>query len=146
MHVEEPLEVLHPDLDGPGGVDAVRVLVAGEGVGVEAAEDVAHPAAGDRLQHAAALPDPETHLEVLAAPDVHLLVVAAELPEGFPRHGEQSARHGGGARGGDGAAAPGQLCTADSEHGTDDVMTGTSVNMAPTPSSHLPCWDQPPLT
>ena len=113
VHVEEPLEVLHPDLDGPGGVDAVRVLVAGEGVGVEAAEDVAHPAAGDGLQHAAALPDAEAHLEVLAAPHVHLLVVAAELPECLPRHREQAARHGGGPRGGDGAAAAGQLCTGD---------------------------------
>ena len=56
VHVEEPLEVLHPDLDRPGGVDAVRVLVAGEGVGVEAAEDVAHPAAGHYLQRPAAHP------------------------------------------------------------------------------------------
>ena len=41
MHVEESLVLLHPDLDGAGCVDPVGVLVAGEGVGVEGAEDVA---------------------------------------------------------------------------------------------------------
>ena len=59
MHVEEPLVFLHPDLDSPGGVDAVGILVAGEGVRVEAPEDVPHPAAWDGLQAAPALPDAE---------------------------------------------------------------------------------------
>ena len=68
-----------------------------------------HPAAGDGLQYPTALPDPETHLKILAAPHVHLLVVAAELPEGLPGHGEQAARHGGGAGGSDGGATPRQL-------------------------------------
>ena len=40
MHVEKPLVLLHPDLDGAGRVDPVGVLVAREGVGVEGAEDV----------------------------------------------------------------------------------------------------------
>ena len=61
---------------------------------MEAAEYVAHPRAGDGLQHAAALPHAEGHLEVLSAPDLHLLVVGADLPEVLPVHGEEAARHG----------------------------------------------------
>ena len=106
VHVEEPLVLLHPDLDGPGGVDTVRVLVPGESVGVEAPEDVADPAAGDGLQDAPALPDPERHLQVLPAPHLHLLVVAPELPESRPGYREQPPGHGGRPGGGDGAASP----------------------------------------
>ncbi len=56
-------------------------------------EDVADPAAGTDLYAAAALPDPEGHLEVLAAPDVHGLVVGAGGPEVVPADAEQAARH-----------------------------------------------------
>ena len=35
VHVEQALVVLQPDLDRAGRVDAVGVLVPGEGVGVE---------------------------------------------------------------------------------------------------------------
>ena len=69
------LVVVHPDFDGASRVDAVRVLVAGERVRVERAEDVADARARDRLQRAAARPDAERHLQVLAAPHVHALVV-----------------------------------------------------------------------
>ena len=74
----------------PGGVDAVGVLVAGEGVGVEGPEDVSDPGAGNGLQHAPTLPDTEGHLQILASPHVHFLVVAAQLPEGVSVNGKQS--------------------------------------------------------
>ena len=61
---------------------------------MEAAEYVAHPGAGDGLQHAAALPHAEGHLEVLATPDLHLFVVGANLPEVLPVDGKEAARHG----------------------------------------------------
>ena len=74
----------------PGRVDAVCVLVAREGVGVEGPEDVTDPGAGDSLQHSPTLPDTEGHLQVLASPHVHLLVVAAQLPEGVSVNSKQS--------------------------------------------------------
>ena len=49
MHKEKALVIVHPDHCHPGCVEAVGVLVAREGVGVEGAEDVAHAGAGDHL-------------------------------------------------------------------------------------------------
>ena len=66
------------------------VLVPGETVGVEGPEDVTDPAAGDRLQDSATLPDPEGHLQVLPAPHIHLLVVTPEIPERLPSHSEEA--------------------------------------------------------
>lgn len=59
VHVEQSLVVIHPDLHRPGRVDAVCVLVAGEGVGVEGAEDVTDSGARNSLQYTSTLPDPE---------------------------------------------------------------------------------------
>ena len=86
VHVEKSLVLIHPDLDSPGSVDAVGVLVPWEAVGVEGAEDVPDPAAGDRLQHSPALPDPEGHLEILSPPDIHLLIITPQVPERLPGH------------------------------------------------------------
>ena len=79
MHVEKSLEVVHPDLGHPGGVDAVTVV--GDVVRMERSEDVADMTAGMDLHAAATPPHPEGELQVLAAPAEHSLVVAADLPE-----------------------------------------------------------------
>ena len=83
-----------PVTSQPSQSSNATCLVSGEGVGVEAAEYVSHPRAGDGLQDAAALPHAERHLEVLSAPDLHLLVVGADLPEVLAVDGEEAARHG----------------------------------------------------
>ena len=67
--------LVHPDFDGSGRVDAVRILVARERIGMEAPKDMANPWAWNSLDGAAALPNAERHLQVFAAPHVHLLIV-----------------------------------------------------------------------
>ena len=55
VHVEEPFEVIHPDLGHPGGVEAVTVL--GNVIGMEGSEDVADVTAGMVLHTASAAPN-----------------------------------------------------------------------------------------
>lgn len=59
MHVEEFLVFIHPDFDNTSRVDTVCVLITGESVRVEGAENVTHSRTRYRLQAAAAHPNSE---------------------------------------------------------------------------------------
>ena len=72
---------------------------------------MAHVAAGDDLQAAAAHPRLEGQLEVLRAPDVKAGVIIPESPEEVPVDTEQSSSNGGGVGGGPGVATPLVLST-----------------------------------
>ena len=56
VHVEEPLEVVHPDLGHPGGVEAVTVL--GNVIRMERSEDVANMTTRMVLHTASTTPNP----------------------------------------------------------------------------------------
>lgn len=49
VHIEELLEIIHPDLHNAGGIDAMRVFVARESVRMEGTEDVANARTRDRF-------------------------------------------------------------------------------------------------
>ena len=56
VHVEEPLEVVHPDLGHPGGVEAVTVL--GNVIRMEWSEDVTNMTTRMVLHTASTAPNP----------------------------------------------------------------------------------------